>query len=81
LAICYNPQFLGRRRRKFTFQHREQAECVFEIIGLRVGAGIAQLVEQLICNQQVAGSSPVASSRFKARSAKLREVRALTFAL
>ncbi|KKQ49767.1 MAG: hypothetical protein US69_C0002G0042 [candidate division TM6 bacterium GW2011_GWF2_38_10] len=25
-------------------------------------AGIAQLVEQLICNQQVAGSSPVASS-------------------
>ena len=26
------------------------------------GAGIAQLVEQLICNQQVAGSSPVASS-------------------
>ena len=26
-------------------------------------AGIAQLVEQLICNQQVAGSSPVASSR------------------
>ena len=28
----------------------------------RVDAGIAQLVEQLICNQQVAGSSPVASS-------------------
>lgn len=27
-------------------------------------AGIAQLVEQLICNQQVAGSSPVASSSF-----------------
>ena len=28
------------------------------------GAGVAQLVEQLICNQQVAGSSPVASSNF-----------------
>ncbi len=27
-------------------------------------AGIAQLVEQLICNQQVAGSSPIASSKF-----------------
>ena len=27
-------------------------------------AGIAQLVEQLICNQQVAGSSPIASSIF-----------------
>ena len=29
--------------------------CVFQ-------AGVAQLVEQLICNQQVAGSSPIASS-------------------
>ena len=26
-------------------------------------AGVAQLVEQLTCNQQVAGSSPIASSR------------------
>ncbi|KAF0158612.1 MAG: hypothetical protein FD159_1045 [Syntrophaceae bacterium] len=26
-------------------------------------AGVAQSVEQLICNQQVAGSSPIASSR------------------
>tara|TARA_B100000686_G_scaffold153850_2_gene161334 strand:+ start:5745 stop:5903 length:159 start_codon:yes stop_codon:yes gene_type:complete len=25
-------------------------------------AGVAQLVEQLICNQQVGGSSPLASS-------------------
>ncbi len=25
-------------------------------------AGLAQLVEQLICNQQVAGSSPITSS-------------------
>jgi hypothetical protein len=28
------------------------------------GAGLAQLVEQLICNQQVAGSSPITSSKF-----------------
>jgi hypothetical protein len=28
----------------------------------RTGAGVAQSVEQLICNQQVAGSSPIASS-------------------
>ncbi len=27
-----------------------------------LSAGIAQLVEQLICNQQVVGSSPIASS-------------------
>jgi hypothetical protein len=30
---------------------------------LLIFAGVAQLVEQLICNQQVAGSSPVASSK------------------
>ena len=28
-------------------------------------AGVAQLVEQLTCNQQVVGSTPIASSRFK----------------
>ena len=27
-----------------------------------LAAGVAQLAEQLICNQQVAGSSPIASS-------------------
>ena len=31
-------------------------------IGAQICAGVAQLVEQLICNQQVAGSTPVASS-------------------
>jgi hypothetical protein len=30
--------------------------------GLAKSAGVAQLVEQLTCNQQVAGSSPIASS-------------------
>ena len=34
------------------------------ILDLRTkNAGLAQLVEQLICNQQVAGSSPIASSK------------------
>jgi hypothetical protein len=28
-------------------------------------AGLAQLVEQLICNQQVGGSKPLASSMFR----------------
>ena len=28
----------------------------------RLGAGVAQLVEQLICNQPVGGSTPLASS-------------------
>ena len=32
----------------------------------RLGAGVAQLVEQLICNQPVGGSTPLASSnKFK----------------
>jgi hypothetical protein len=30
-----------------------------------VNAGIAQLVEQLICNQQVIGSNPIAGSPLK----------------
>ena len=32
-----------------------------------VRAGLAQLVEQLICNQQVVGSSPITSSIFNIR--------------
>jgi hypothetical protein len=41
-------------------------------------AGIAQLVEQLICNQQVIGSNPIAGSEHKllntkALSAAVRE--------
>ena len=34
----------------------------------RNGAGVAQLVEQLTCNQQVGGSIPFASSRDRAKS-------------
>jgi len=33
----------------------------------RENAGIAQLVEQLICNQQVVGSNPTAGSPLKSR--------------
>ena len=32
-------------------------------VSISRSAGVAQLAEQLICNQQVAGSSPIASSR------------------
>ena len=35
---------------------------VWYIIQARKNAGVAQLVEQLICNQQVGGSSPSTSS-------------------
>jgi hypothetical protein len=57
LALCYNPQFLGLPPPKLhVCLSWLQAVCVFEI------AGIAQLVEQLICNQQVVGSNPSAGS-------------------
>ena len=36
----------------------------FNLIILIIEAGVAQLVEQLICNQQVGGSSPSTSSIF-----------------
>ena len=35
-------------------------------------AGVAQLAEQLICNQQVAGSSPIAGSRIKSSDVSRR---------
>ena len=36
---------------------------LFILIAFKMGlAGVAQSVEQLICNQQVAGSSPITSS-------------------
>ena len=34
-------------------------------VARRVGAGVAQLVEHLTCNEKVMGSSPVASSPFR----------------
>ena len=37
-------------------------------------AGIAQLVEQLICNQQVIGSNPIAGSSFKINDLRSRAV-------
>jgi hypothetical protein len=36
------------------------------------GAGVAQLAEQLICNQQVGGSIPFTSSNFYPRTYPLR---------
>ncbi len=47
---------LGPRGRGFKSLNPDQFKCIC--------AGVAQLVEQLICNQQVAGSSPIASSIF-----------------
>ena len=42
--------------------HRFEPYCAHHLISYF--AGVAQLAEQLICNQQVAGSSPITSSIF-----------------
>src|SRR6266513_302327 len=36
--------------------------AIFSAYSTKINAGIAQLVEQLICNQQVVGSNPTAGS-------------------
>ena len=38
---------------------------VYYLGALKTDAGVAQLVEQLICNQQVGGSSPSTSSKIQ----------------
>ncbi len=43
----------------------------------RIFAGIAQLVEQLICNQQVVGSNPTAGSQFLTE--RLKEIACFPF--
>ncbi len=42
---------------------------------LSASAGVAQLVEQLTCNQQVAGSTPIASSILLAKECSRRVAR------
>ena len=43
--------------------YAKEAERGYNMEALRKSAGVAQLVEQLICNQQVRGSSPFTSSK------------------
>ena len=40
---------------------------MYRVKAVHLFAGIAQLVEQLIRNEQAAGSSPITSSRIKPR--------------
>jgi hypothetical protein len=53
------------------FNHAKFSPPVLAGENLIFYAGIAQLVEQLICNQQVVGSSPSAGSTLRA-SLKLK---------
>ncbi len=42
----------------------DNINCLMYNVFRHLSAGVAQLVEQLICNQQVVGSSPIASSNY-----------------
>ena len=63
------------RQKRFSLQRAEKAGRMGSCGGLisaystRENAGIAQLVEQLICNQQVVGSNPTAGSLINQGSA------------
>ena len=48
--------------KKFTYNHISTIIPLSEVGREQSIAGVAQQVEQLICNQQVVGSSPIASS-------------------
>jgi hypothetical protein len=56
------PRFLPfyLRRNKMGLQMTVQNRMKQLFFSSRLSAGIAQLVEQLICNQQVVGSNPTA---------------------
>ncbi len=57
-SYFFMKQFIRSRQKNTCFFLK-----VWLIFPIQIRAGVAQLVEQLICNQQVAGSSPIASSR------------------
>ena len=60
--------FIRQKERVFDFKLFKNSKKTLDklkksvynsVIKFKRGAGLAQLVEQLICNQQVVGSSPI----------------------
>ncbi len=60
----FSSEICFREEPIVVYNHSTSGGCV---IGVSTSAGIAQLVEQLICNQQVVGSNPTAGSPIKTR--------------
>ena len=54
----------GRKPGRDQLRRNEDRSPSARQLNLKNYAGVAQLVEQLICNQQVGGSNPSTSSRF-----------------
>ena len=72
------PNFYGKKdakkhKKPLTFVLR--CAILFCVSRLTENAGVAQLVEQLICNQQVGGSSPSTSSTIPAKAMRIHRLR------
>ena len=65
LVLLAPFRFFQTSETKVLTNPRLSAIIIFAVMGWRCYAGVAQLVEQLICNQQVGGSNPSTSSRLK----------------
>ena len=64
LVLLAPFRFFQTSETKVLTNPRLSANIIFAVMGWRCYAGVAQLVEQLICNQQVGGSNPSTSSSF-----------------
>ena len=62
LVLLAPFRFFQTSETKVLTNPRLSAIIIFAVMGWRCYAGVAQLVEQLICNQQVGGSNPSTSS-------------------
>ena len=71
MALAALPCFVLHNRQQFG----SRPVAGFVISGLPRYAGLAQLVEHLICNQGVTGSSPVAGTRLRLRDDGTRSPR------
>jgi hypothetical protein len=60
--LYLSAKFASAGRLKSWYTLAQSSGSRHEVVFTEVNAGIAQLVEQLICNQQVVGSNPTAGS-------------------
>ena len=55
-------KFFHFSQKNLLTNHHLSVNIIFAVDEMSLRAGVAQLVEQLICNQQVGGSNPSTSS-------------------
>jgi hypothetical protein len=75
LSAVLSAKFASAGRLKSWYTLAQSSGSRHEVVFTEVNAGIAQLVEQLICNQQVVGSNPTAGSPLNDAVIRLCDVR------